>query len=102
MNPSCCGFYSATGAIFMTFVYAMLTTQPFFITGIEDVEEARSNAFGATIAFATTFAISAIMIVKEGREKEEREYDTGADQEGANRLNIDFKKDYGSVATDSY
>jgi hypothetical protein len=37
----------------------MLTTQPFFITGIDDVEEAKSSAFGAFGMFMATFVLSA-------------------------------------------
>jgi hypothetical protein len=37
----------------------MLTTQPFFITGIDDVEEAKSSAFGAFLMFMVTFCLSA-------------------------------------------
>eukprot|EP00585_Thalassiosira_rotula_P013269 CAMPEP_0196130338 /NCGR_PEP_ID=MMETSP0910-20130528/751_1 /TAXON_ID=49265 /ORGANISM="Thalassiosira rotula, Strain GSO102" /LENGTH=100 /DNA_ID=CAMNT_0041389631 /DNA_START=140 /DNA_END=442 /DNA_ORIENTATION=- len=100
MNSQCCGFYSATGVIFMTFVYVMLSTQPFFITGIDNVEEARSNAFGAMIMFCVTFAISAVLISKEQKSSTAREYDTGA--EDHNLLNVDLKNNYGSVPTDSY
>eukprot|EP00581_Thalassiosira_minuscula_P008744 CAMPEP_0183707056 /NCGR_PEP_ID=MMETSP0737-20130205/3732_1 /TAXON_ID=385413 /ORGANISM="Thalassiosira miniscula, Strain CCMP1093" /LENGTH=82 /DNA_ID=CAMNT_0025934629 /DNA_START=292 /DNA_END=540 /DNA_ORIENTATION=+ len=82
----------------MTFVWVMLSTQPFFITGIEDVEQARNNAFGALITFCVTFAISAVMMLKD--KGTGREYDTG-DQD-FNRLNIDLKQNYGSVPTDSY
>eukprot|EP00578_Thalassiosira_sp_NH16_P004617 CAMPEP_0181130184 /NCGR_PEP_ID=MMETSP1071-20121207/29724_1 /TAXON_ID=35127 /ORGANISM="Thalassiosira sp., Strain NH16" /LENGTH=105 /DNA_ID=CAMNT_0023216229 /DNA_START=204 /DNA_END=521 /DNA_ORIENTATION=- len=104
LNPHCCGFYSVTGILFMLFVWIMLTTQPFFITGIEDVEQARTNAMGAMITFGVTFAISAVMIMRDAGSG--REYDTGDDD--YNRLNIDLKKqygeqqNYGSVATDSY
>lgn len=105
LSPHCCGFYSATGLIFMLFVWIMLTTQPFFITGIDDVEQARSSAMGAGITFCVTFAISAIMIMRE--KGSGREYDTGSDADDYNKLNIDLKKNYGesnygSVATDSY
>lgn len=106
INPHVCGFYSVTGIIFMAFVWVMLTTQPFFITGIEDVETARSNAMGALLTFCATFAISAVAIMKnKGSDGNSREYDTG--DEDYNRLNIDLKKNYGesnygSVATDSY
>ena len=40
------------------FVGVMLSTQSFFITGIEDVGEAKSNAFGAMGMFIATFALS--------------------------------------------
>lgn len=89
----------------MSFVYLMLATQPFFITGIEDVEEAKTNAFGALITFCATFAISVALIMK--NKDSGREYDT-ADADDYNRLNIDLRKNYGegqnygAVATDSY
>ncbi|KAL7550745.1 hypothetical protein ACHAWF_013968, partial [Thalassiosira exigua] len=103
-NPHCCSFYSATGIIFMIFVWAMLSTQPFFITGIEDVEQAKSNAFGALMTFCGLFVVSTAIMMKENGSG--REYDTG--DENYNKLNIDLKKEYGegqnygSVATDSY
>ena len=40
----------------MTFVYVMLSSQPFFIVGIEDVAAAQQNAFGALLTFVATFA----------------------------------------------
>lgn len=78
----------------------MLATQPMFITGIEDLEQARQSASGAMYAFCITFFISLVMIMKEKGENEGREYDTG--EEDHNRLNIDLKSNYGSVATESY
>jgi hypothetical protein len=36
----------------------MLGSQPFFITGIEDVEAAQQNAFGALMTFVATFVLS--------------------------------------------
>lgn len=38
----------------------MLTTQPFFIGGIDDVEEAQKSAFGACFMFLFVFVLSAI------------------------------------------
>ena len=104
LSPHCCGFYSATGIIFMLFVWIMLSTQPFFITGIEDVSLAKSNAFAALMTFCVTFAISVALIIR-AKDGSGREYDTAEDD--YNRLNIDLKKNYGdanygSVATDSY
>lgn len=104
ISPHCCGFYSMTGIIFMSYVYIMLSTQPFFISGIDDVEVARSNAFAAGLTFCVTFAISVVGIMRQ-KGAVGREYDTGDDD--YNRLNIDLKKNYGesnygSVATDSY
>lgn len=89
----------------MLFVWIMLSTQPFFITGIEDVSLAKSNAFGALLTFCVTFAISVALIIRGKDNSSGREYDTAEDD--YNRLNIDLKKNYGdanygSVATDSY
>jgi len=105
LSPTCCGFYSATGMIFMLFVWVMLTAQPFFITGIEDVSLARSNAFGALLTFCATFAISVGLIIRGKNNSSSMEYDSSMDDH--NRLNIDLRKNYGeqnygSVATDSY
>jgi hypothetical protein len=97
-NPHVCGFYSFTGTIFMTFVYVMLGSQPFFITGIEDVETAQQNAFGALMTFVATFVLSLFFIWKNGGD--DIEYDGSGDDN--NRLNIDLKRDYGAVQTDSY
>eukprot|EP00536_Pseudo-nitzschia_multiseries_P002166 jgi/Psemu1/301263/fgenesh1_kg.28_\ len=56
----CCAGYSIVGAIFTLWVGVMLTTQPFFISGIEDVEVATQSAFGACFMFMFVFVISAI------------------------------------------
>lgn len=42
----------------------LLSTQPEFITGIEDVSEAKSNAFGAMGMFIATFALSVFGITR--------------------------------------
>jgi len=98
-SPHCCGFYSASGMLFMLFVSTVLTFQPFYVSGIENHEIARTNAFGAMIMFGVTFVISVAMILKSKRNGPE--YDTAS--EDFNRLNIDLKNNYGSVAvTDSY
>jgi hypothetical protein len=41
-------------------VAVILNSQPFFIAGVENPEEARDNAFGAFIMFISTFALSAV------------------------------------------
>lgn len=38
----------------------MLSTQPFFIGGIDDVEAARTSAFGAAIMFAFVLVLSCV------------------------------------------
>ena len=54
----------------------MLSTQPEFITGIEDVSEAKSNAFGAMGMFLATFALSLLGLAK-GSSADEKERDSG-------------------------
>ena len=39
-NSRLCTFYSFTGMLFTLFVYVMLSTQPFFVGGIDDVDHA--------------------------------------------------------------
>ncbi|KAG7356368.1 hypothetical protein IV203_001410 [Nitzschia inconspicua] len=56
----CCAGYSIVGAIFTLWVGIMLTTQPFFIGGIEDVDHAQKSAYGAFFMFLFTFVVSAI------------------------------------------
>jgi len=103
-SPHCCGFYCFTGVIFMTFVWVMLTAQPEFITGLEDIDAARSNAFGALITFGVVLVACGVMIMKNKGEGG-REYDSTSEDYDS-RLNIDLKKNYnqsyGSVPNDSY
>lgn len=46
------------------FVGILLSTQPEFITGIEDISEAKSNAFGAMGMFIATFGLSVFGILR--------------------------------------
>jgi len=41
--------------------------QPFLISGIDDVEVAKGNAFGAAGTFLFTFLLSIFYLLKEGR-----------------------------------
>lgn len=115
LSPSCCSFYSFTGIIFMLFVYIMLATQPFFITGLEDIDLARKNAFGALMTFCTTFALSVFLIVKGKATAPGKASDDcwGGDHDGTHELgsapNLSpklmegrGKQSYGAVTTDSY
>jgi hypothetical protein len=52
-------------------VGVLLTTQPFFILGIEDVNEAKSNAFGAMGMFMATFGLSMFGILRSNRSAKE-------------------------------
>jgi hypothetical protein len=47
----------------------MITTQPFFIAGIDDAEEAKSSAFGACGMFAFTFVASILGIWYDSQNK---------------------------------
>lgn len=58
-----CARYSVVGIVFMAMVSIMLTYQPFYITGIEDLDQARSNAYGGTGTFLFTFILSVVYIV---------------------------------------
>jgi hypothetical protein len=52
-------------------VGVLLQTQPFFITGLDDVSSAKSNAFGAMGMFLATFGISLFGIMRTSRDKGE-------------------------------
>ena len=55
----------------------LLQTQPFFITGIDDISTAKSNAFGAMGMFIATFGISLFGIMRTSVDKvEESEVDS--------------------------
>ena len=94
-SPTVCGFYSGTGMIFMLFVYVLLSTQPFLIKGIDDVDDAKRNAFGAMLTFVATFAISVFLMLK-GSGVNGGEPRVDGDKEGYTRLNIDLSRTYGS------
>eukprot|EP00970_Alexandrium_tamarense_P003461 scaffold542_cov202-Alexandrium_tamarense.AAC.12 len=63
----------------------MLSTQPEFITGIDDVTSARSNAFGAMGMFLATFALSIFGMSRSGSSdsKEDIEGDEAGYQLGS-------------------
>mmetsp|Transcript_13770 Transcript_13770/g.20526 ORF Transcript_13770/g.20526 Transcript_13770/m.20526 type:complete len:113 (-) Transcript_13770:297-635(-) len=111
LSPTCCSFYSFTGIIFMLFVYIMLATQPFFITGLPDIDLARKNAFGALMTFCTTFALSVFLIMKDSKAASGKETTDcwGGDHDGTHELGSPNlmvsgagKQSYGAVTTDSY
>lgn len=61
------------------FVGVMLQTQPMFITGLDDTDDAKKNAFGAMGMFLATFGLSifGIMRTKDDREELESTVDMG-------------------------
>lgn len=82
-STKCIAIYSLTGIIFLVFVYTLLSTQPFFITGINDVNVAKTSALGALGAFVGMFIISIVGICRSSR------HVLGSD--GAyNRLNVNL------------
>lgn len=44
-------------------VSLMLTYQPFFIGGIEDIEKSKSNAYGGAFSFLCIFLLSVVYLV---------------------------------------
>ncbi|KAL7549135.1 hypothetical protein ACHAWF_012404 [Thalassiosira exigua] len=78
------------------FVGVLLTTQPEFIVGIEDVGEARSNAFGAMGMFIATFALSVFGMLRTSPNEKE---DLDASAEGY-QLSGMGQTEYGSSRYD--
>lgn len=74
----------------------LLSTQPEFITGIDDVSEAKSNAFGAMGMFIATFAFSMYGISRTGGDEKE---DIDAGMEGYQLSNVN-QSEYGSSRYD--
>jgi len=68
---TCCFIYPHSSYSEQLYVGVLLTTQPFFILGIEDVSEARSNAFGAMGMFMATFVLSLYGILRSRSAKED-------------------------------
>mmetsp|Transcript_9843 Transcript_9843/g.15789 ORF Transcript_9843/g.15789 Transcript_9843/m.15789 type:complete len:125 (+) Transcript_9843:142-516(+) len=60
-----CARYSLVGLLFMVMVAMMLTYQPFYIGGIEHVESATRNAYGAIATFLLTFILSVVYLVQD-------------------------------------
>ena len=77
----CTAIYSFTGILFLLFVYTLLSTQPFFITGINDVNVAKTSALGALGAFVGMFIISIVGICRSSRHVLRGSY---------NRLNVNL------------
>jgi len=57
---NCCALYSFTGIIFTAFVGSMIKHQPLFIKGIDDIELAKENAYGAMGMFMFIFCSSVL------------------------------------------
>lgn len=70
---TCCALYSATGIVFTGWVGMMLVKQPFFVGGIDDVDTAKSSAFGAAGMFLFTFVVSVMALVRNSGLQEARQ-----------------------------
>eukprot|EP00934_Nitzschia_sp_Nitz4_P002841 Nitzschia sp. Nitz4//scaffold14_size191712//106012//106542//NITZ4_001728-RA/size191712-processed-gene-0.316-mRNA-1//-1//CDS//3329536942//2831//frame0 len=62
-TASCCCVYSVVGTLFMLMVVMMLTYQPLIMGGIESVEQAKTNAYGALATFVLAFLVSVVYLV---------------------------------------
>ena len=86
-STKCVAIYSFTGIIFLLFVYTLLSTQPFFITGINDVNVAKTSALGALGLFALMFIISIVGICRSSRHVLDSDI---IDRGSYNRLNVNL------------
>ena len=74
----------------------MITTQPFYIGGLDDPDDARSSAFGAAGMFLATFVLSVIGIWYDGRFGDKKEDDVTGGPE-ANVLSAEATAGYGAM-----
>lgn len=78
----------------------MISTQPFFIAGIEDPEEAKNSAFGACGMFVFTFVASILGVWYDSQNKTELEESGAQGSEYRLAGNGDFPN-YGGTASAS-
>lgn len=64
--PSHCTTCVSTAQLF---VGMLLTHQPFYVGGVDDVKVSKGSAFGAMYAFIATFVISLVMALRDARRK---------------------------------
>lgn len=79
------------------FVAVLITTQPFYLAGIEDVEKAQGSAYGATGMFLFTFLASIGGIWFDSMQKIEP-VANGTDPEAEYHLSHDIPTSYGTSA----
>lgn len=79
----------------------MITTQPFFIAGIDDAEEAKASAFGACGMFAFTFCASVLGIWYDSQNKEVEgvEHDNVGDAAGYQLAQDNNYPNYGGTSS---
>lgn len=74
----------------------MLKTQPFFIAGIEDYDEATSSAFGAMAMFIVTFVSSLLGLWYDSQNKEVDTVDCSGEPEAEYHLSTGDAPTYGT------
>ena len=79
------------------FVAVLITTQPFYLAGIEDVEKAQGSAYGATGMFLFTFLASIGGIWFDSMQKIEPAAN-GTESEAGYHLSHDIPSSYGTSA----
>ena len=82
-----------------SFIGILLIKQPFLILGIDDVELAKGNAFGAAGTFLFTFLLSIFLLLKEVRRLNITVVEGGRDR-GRGRTNR--FGDYSTVVLQEY
>jgi hypothetical protein len=83
--------------LYQLFVGILITTQPFFLAGIDDVEKAQGSAYGATGMFLFTFLASLGGIWFDSMHKIEPIVTNGA-PEAEYHLSHDTPASYGTSA----
>mmetsp|Transcript_50 Transcript_50/g.101 ORF Transcript_50/g.101 Transcript_50/m.101 type:complete len:103 (+) Transcript_50:67-375(+) len=91
-----CAFYSFTGILFTLWVGVLITTQSFFISGLDDPELAQRSAFGAMALFIVTFFASIFGIYYDSGRKSDSIEET---PEGY-QLNTGVPTEYGTSRYD--
>ena len=82
-----------------SFIGILLIKQPFLILGIDDVELAKGNAFGAAGTFLFTFLLSIFFLLKEGRRLNITVVEGGRDR---GRGHVNRFGDYSTVIVQEY
>ena len=103
---SCHDFYSSFDSLLIDlnflflsqlFVAVLITTQPFYLAGIDDVEKAQGSAYGATGMFLFTFLASIGGIWFDSMQKIEP-VANGTEPEAEYHLSHDVPTSYGTSA----
>ena len=95
-SSHCLTIYLLTGTLFLTFIYTLLSTQPFFISGInaDNIDQVKTSALGALILFGVLFVLSIVGIVRNASGYLSEEVRDGNDGRGGYRNLINANLDY--------